>query len=317
VPFKILITTTKFPEAADYVRAFLRDHACELIEHDFYRGIPRAEQLRLVADADGYITHLEPVDEEVFAAAPRLRVVSAGGVGYDHIDLDAATRHGVAVCICAGCNNHAVSELALGMMLALARQILPADHAVREGGWPRLVGPELWGKTLGIVGLGRVGKSVALIGRGLGMRVLATDIQWDVTFANEHQISYVPLPRLLRESDFVSLHCPLTPQTRGLMNAGRLAQMKPTAYLINTARGPIVEESALVAALRAGRIAGAGLDVFETEPHPENPYVAFPNVVLAPHLGGATAEATERSLELALLNVTQVLTGGEPICRVN
>jgi phosphoglycerate dehydrogenase-like enzyme len=317
VPFKILITTTKFPEAADYVRAFLRDHDCELIEHDYYRGIPRAEQLRLAADADGYITHLEPVDEEVFAAAPRLRVVSAGGVGYDHIDLDAATRHGVSVCICAGCNNHAVSELALGMMLALARQILPADRAVREGGWPRLVGPELWGKTLGVVGLGRVGKSVALIGRGLGMRVLATDIQWDVTFANEHQISYVPLPRLLRESDFVSLHCPLTPQTRGLMNAERLAQLKPAAYLINTARGPIIEEAALVAALRDGRIAGAGLDVFETEPHPDNPYVAFPNVVLAPHLGGATHEATERSLELALLNVTQVLTGGEPICRVN
>jgi phosphoglycerate dehydrogenase-like enzyme len=317
VPFKILITTTKFPEAADYVRAFLRDHDCALIEHDYYRGIPRAEQLRLVADADGYITYLEPVDEEVFAAAPRLRVVSAGGVGYDHIDLDAATRHGAAVCICAGCNNHAVSELALGMMLALARQILPADRAVREGGWPRLVGPELWGKTLGIIGLGRVGKSVALIGRGLGMRVLATDIQWDVTFANEHQVSYVPLPRLLREADVVSLHCPLTPQTRGLMNAARLAQMKPTAYLINTARGPIVEESALVAALRAGRIAGAGLDVFATEPHPGNPYTEFPNVVLTPHLGGATAEATERSLELALLNVTQVLTGGEPICRVN
>ncbi|MGN6696905.1 MAG: phosphoglycerate dehydrogenase [Thermomicrobiales bacterium] len=317
MPFKILITTTKFPEAADYVRAFLRDHNGELIEHDFYRGIPRAEQLRLVADADGYITHLEPVDEAVFAAAPRLRVVSAGGVGYDHIDLAAATRHGVAVCICAGCNNHAVSELALGMMLALARQILPADRAVREGGWPRLVGPELWGKTLGIVGLGRVGKSIALLGRGLGMRVLATDIQWDVTFATEHQISYVPLPRLLRESDFVSLHCPLTPQTRGLLNAARLAQMKPTAYLINTARGPIVEEAALVAALRDGRIAGAGLDVFEHEPHPANPYVAFPNVVLAPHLGGATHEATERSLELALLNVTQVLTGGEPICRVN
>jgi phosphoglycerate dehydrogenase-like enzyme len=317
VPFNILITTTKFPEAADYVRAFLRDHDCALIEHDYYRGIPRAEQLRLVADADGYITYLEPVDEEVFAAAPRLRVVSAGGVGYDHIDLAAATRHGAAVCICAGCNNHAVSELALGMMLALARQILPADRAVRDGRWPRLVGPELWGKTLGIVGLGRVGKSVALIGRGLGMRVLATDIQWDVTFANEHQVSYVPLPRLMREADFVSLHCPLTPQTRHLMNAERLALLKPTAYLINTARGPIVEESALVAALRAGRLAGAGLDVFATEPHAGNPYTAFPNVVLTPHLGGATHEATERSLELALLNVTQVLTGGEPICRVN
>ncbi|HET8630781.1 MAG TPA: phosphoglycerate dehydrogenase [Thermomicrobiales bacterium] len=316
--YRVLLTTPKFREDEAFARQYLREHDCVPIEHDRHGArLGEDELCELVRDADGWVTHLETVTERVFAAAPRLKVISAGGVGYDHIDVAAASRHGVAVCICAGCNNHAVSELALGLMLGLARRIATADRAIREGGWPRLVGPELWGKTLGIVGLGRVGKSLALIGRGLGMRVLATDVVWDITFANEHQISYVSLPRLLGEADFVSLHCPLTPQTRGLINDATLAQMKPTAYLINTARGPIVDEAALVRALRERRIAGAGLDVFETEPRPNNPFVEFENVLLTSHLGGATHEAVERSLQLALLNVTQVLTGGPPVCQVN
>ncbi len=178
-------------------------------------------------------------------------------------------------------------------------------------------GPELWGKTLGIVGLGRVGKSMALIGRGLGMRVLATDIAWDITFANEHQISYVPLERLLRESDFVSLHCPLTPQTRGLINGDTLRLMKPTAYLINTARGPVVHEAALVQALGEKWIAGAGIDVFETEPRPSNPYIGFDTVLLTAHRAGGTDEAIERSIEISLLNITNVLRGEAPVSRVN
>jgi phosphoglycerate dehydrogenase-like enzyme len=180
-----------------------------------------------------------------------------------------------------------------------------------------MTGPELWGKTLGIVGLGRVGKSMALLGRGLGMRVLATDIAWDITFANEHQISFVPLHRLLAESDFVSLHCPLTPQTRGLINADTLRLMKPTAYLINTSRGPVVHEPSLVQALRERWVAGAGIDVFETEPRPNNPYVDFDNVLLTSHRAGNADEAIGRSIELALLNITNVLRGEEPISRVN
>lgn len=317
MPYQVLVTTPKFPEVEPYVRSFLRDHDCELIEHTHHRGMTEEKLIELIGPAQGLISGLEPVTERVLAQAPRLKVVTAGGVGYDHIDVAAASRRGIAVCICAGCNNHAVSELALGMMLGLARQIYRADRAVRAGEWPRFVGPELWGKTLGIVGLGRVGKSMALLGRGIGMRVLATDVQWDITFANQHQISYVPLPRLLAESDFLSLHCPLTPETQGLIDDAALAQVKPSAYLINTARGPIVDEAALVCALREGRLAGAGLDVFATEPRQNNPFVDFPNVILTSHLGGATHEALERSFELALMNVSQVLRGQRPVCQVN
>lgn len=317
MPRKVLLTMPKFLDNEQYVRDFLRNRGCELIEHNEHGRLTEERLIELIPEAEALVPGLEPVTERVMAAAPRLRVVSAQGVGYDHIDVEAANRRGIAVCICAGCNNHSVSELVIGMMLGLARHIYTADRAVRDGQWPRLVGTELWGRTLGVVGLGRVGKSTALIGRGLGMRVLATDIQWDITFANEHQVSYVPLPRLLAESDFISLHCPLTAQTRGLIDDAALAQMKPTAYLINTARGPVVDEAALVRALQGKRIAGAGLDVFQHEPHPDNPFLDFPNVILVPHLGGATIQATERSLELALLNITNVLDDLPPVCRVN
>src|SRR5690606_11290301 len=191
------------------------------------------------------------------------------GVGFDHVDIEEATRRGIAVCNCAGCNNHSVAELPFGMMLGLSRHIYVADRKMRQGERDRtLFGPELRGKPLGVVGLGRVGKSTALLGRAFGMRVLATDIAWDITFANQNHISYVPLDDLLRESDYVALHVPLTPATHELIAERELDLMKPTAYLINIARGPVVKESALVAALREGKIAGAGLDVFEVEPHP-------------------------------------------------
>jgi phosphoglycerate dehydrogenase-like enzyme len=149
------------------------------------------------------------------------------------------------------------------------------------------------------------------------MRVLATDIAWDITFANQNQISYVPLHRLLSQSDFVSLHCPLTTETRHLINADTLRLMKPSAYLINTARGPVVDEASLVQALRERWIAGAGIDVFETEPRPNNPYVDFDNVLLTAHRAGNTIEAIERSIELAMLNIVNVLRGDPPVSRVN
>ncbi len=313
----VLVTTPKFLAHEAYARDFLTRNDCSVIEHPRTDRIDEATLLRVVGAAEGYIVGSEKVTEKVFAAAPNLKVVTAQGVGYDHIDVEAATGHGVMVCNCAGCNNHAVSEMALGLMLGLARKIYLTDRAMRAGEWPMTTGPELWGKTLGIVGLGRVGKSMALLGRGIGMRVLATDIAWDITFANEHQISYVPLQRLLRESDVVSLHCPLTAETRGLINTDTLALMKPSAYLINTARGPVVQEAALVQALREQWIAGAGIDVFETEPRPHNPYIGFDNVLLTAHRAGGTDEAIERSIELSLLNITNVLRGEAPISRIN
>jgi len=315
---KVLLTTPRFFAFESMIREYLAEHACEVLEHDAHdMQMKEATLLSLVPAAAGLITALEPVTARVLASAPRLRVVCATGVGYDHIDVEAATARGVTVCISAGSNHQAVAELTLGLMVALARQVAYGDRLLRSGGWERLVGPELWGKTLGIVGLGRVGKSVALLARAFGMRVVATDVVLDHTFGSTHAVDYVPLPKLLRTADFVSLHCPLTPSTRGLMNERTLGLMKPGAYLINTSRGPVVEEEALVQALRSKQIAGAALDVFEAEPHIGAKLREEPRVILTPHVGGSSDEALERMMELALLNVTQVLDGAVPVCRVN
>jgi len=313
----VLISTAKFLGYEELARELLGQHGCTLIEHDRHRAMDEATLIQLAADASAIIAGPEPVTDRVMAAGPRLRVIHAPGVGYDHIDIAAATRRGIAVCIAAGCNHHAVAELALGMMIGLARQIQLMDRAIREGRWLAATGPEFWGKTLGIVGLGSIGKSLALLGRGLGMRLLAHDALPDLTFANQHEISYVALRRLLAESDVVSLHCPLTPQTRHLINAETLALMKPTAYLINTARGALVDEAALAVALRDRRIAGAALDVFEREPPRPDLFAAFDNVLLTSHRGGATHEAIESSLHVAITNIGRVLNGDAPLYRVN
>jgi phosphoglycerate dehydrogenase-like enzyme len=318
VTHKVLLTTPRFFGFEGMIRAHLAEHGCEVLEHCAHDMQMKEETLlTLVPAAAGLITALEPVTARVLAAAPRLRVICTTGVGYDHIDVEAATARGVTVCTSAGSNHQAVAELTVGLMVAVARQVVVGDRLLRGGGWERLVGPELWGKTLGIVGLGRVGKSVALLARAFGMRVVATDVVLDHTFGSAHAVEYVPLPKLLRSADFVSLHCPLTAATRGLMNERTFALMKPGAYLINTARGPVVEEAALVQALRARQIAGAALDVFSDEPHIGAGLREAPNVVLTPHIGGSASEALERMMELALLNVTQVLGGAAPVSRVN
>jgi len=315
---KILITTPRFLMFEEFIREFLGERNCEIVEHsDHDMQMKEETLLQFIPEAAGLITALERVTPLVFAAAPCLRVISATGVGYDHIDVEAATRHGVTVCISAGSNHQSVAELTLGLMVGLARHITQADRLLRDGRWERLGGPELWGKTLGIVGLGRVGKSVALLGRAFGMRVLANDVVLDHTFASAQGVEYVPLSKLLRGADFVSLHCPLTPATLGLMNEKTLALMKRTAYLINTARGPVVDEAALVRALRSGQIAGAALDVFESEPGITPELRGLPNVIVTPHMGGSADEALARMMEIAVLNVTQVLDGAEPVCRVN
>jgi len=324
VAHKVLVLSRKFREGnSEFLQDFLARRNCEMIDAEIQYPIDQEQLCRLAADAEGIITGLEWISPRVMEAAPNLKVVSAGGVGYDHIDIEEANRRGIAVAICAGCNNHSVSELAFGMMISLARNVLIVDRSIRDGAWfpydriPSDANTELWGKTIGIVGLGRVGKSTALLAKAFGMRVLAADIAWDLTFANEHGISYMSYDEVLKHSDYVSLHCPLDDQTRDLIDERAIELMKPTAFLINTARGPIVKESALVGALESGRIAGAGLDVFQFEPHPDNPYTEFPNVVLTPHIGGTTKEAFDRALYLALVNVTNVLNGDPPHCQVN
>jgi len=313
----VLVLSRKFREQSDFAREFLESRGCRLAERSIDYPVTEDALVEMIRDVDGLITGLEQITPRVFAAANRLKVVSAGGVGYDHVNVEEANKRGVAVCICEGCNNYSVSELVFGMMVGLARSIYPADREMRQGEWPRYLGFDLWGKTLGIVGLGRVGKAVALLGRAYGMRILANDISWDITFANQNGISYVPFERILDESDFVTMHVPLTPQTHEMIDEAALARMKPSAYLINAARGPVVKESALVEALTTHRIAGAGLDVFEIEPHPSNPYVGLDNVIMTPHIGGSTQEAFDRAYYLALVNVANILNGLPAHCQVN
>lgn len=315
---EVLLLSRKFRDNLDFAAEFLEARDCFVSTKPISYPADQDQLCELASTAEGIITGLEHISPRVMAAAPNLKVVSAGGVGYDHIDVDEANKRGITVAICAGCNNHAVSELAFGMMLNLARQIRSADIAMRgDDAWGRFSGGELWGKTLGVIGVGRVGKATALLGRAFGMRVLINDVDWNITFANEHGFSYVPLDKLLRESDFISLHCPLTTVTRGLIDEDAIDKMKETAILINTSRGPVVKQEALVNALATKRIAGAGLDVFEVEPHPDNPYTEFDNVILTPHIGGSTAEAFDRAMYLAMVNVSNVLNGLPAHCPVN
>ena len=274
--------------------------------------------LERIADAEAVLNIRSSIafGEEVFAARPKLRVLSLWGTGTDHVDLGAAREHGVIVTNTPGVSAVAMAEHALALMLAVARDIPRIDARTRKGAWPRGFVTQLHGKTLGVVGLGAIGLQTARIARGIGMRVIAwTRTPGDKPLA-EVGIEFVDLDDLYRQSDVVSLHVRLTRETTGMVGKRELAAMKPTAILVNTARGAVVDEAALLEALRNETIRGAGLDVFEQEPLPENhPLAELPNVVVTPHSGGVTAEALETGLRLAVDNVFAAFRG-KPMNRV-
>jgi D-3-phosphoglycerate dehydrogenase len=245
----------------------------------FLRGHPMA------------ITGLERIDDALLTAVPELRLVSKYGVGLDMIDLDAARRHGVAIRWTSGVNRDAVAELAVAMMIMLARRMLPLAHDTASGVWHQPVGRQLSSATVGIVGCGHVGKRVAEICGGFGSTVIAHDIVSYAEFYRAQGIRAVPLRELLLIADIVTLHVPLDASTRGLIGAREIGLMKSTAFLLNTARGGIVDEVALKAALADGRLGGAALDVYATEPPPDRELLALPNLVPMPHIGGSTTES--------------------------
>jgi phosphoglycerate dehydrogenase-like enzyme len=237
------------------------------------------------------ITGLDVLDEALFASVPELRLVSKYGVGLDMIDLEAARRHGVSIRWTPGVNRQAVAELAVCFMLALCRSVVPLATELAAGGWRHPGGRQLSSSTIGIVGCGHVGQQVARICRVFGATVIAHDIRGDVDFYREANVNAVTLDVLLGESDIVTLHLPLDASTRGLISARALALMKPGAFLINTARGGIVDEAALKQALMEQRLGGAAFDVFAIEPPIDRELLAHPNFVGTPHIGGGTREA--------------------------
>lgn len=253
------------------------------------RPLDEDEMVELVAGCAGLIVGVDPVTARVLEAGP-LRVVVKYGSGIDNIDLEAAEARKVRVSSTPGANARSVAELAIALLLTLARNVARHDRGVREGSWRRLTGVELAGKRLGVVGYGAIGREVARIARGLDLEVVAHD-----PFVEEADVSFVPLEELYATSDAVTLHLPLTEETRGLVGERELRTMKPSAFLINTARGGLVDETALADALRSGRLAGAALDGFEVEPLGESPLTELDSVVLSPHAGAATEEAVLRA----------------------
>ena len=284
--------------------------------------VSRTRLLEAVQDAEALLCLLtDDIDREVMDAAPRLKCVSNYAVGYNNIDVDYATQRGIAVCNTPGVLTETTADLAWALLMDCARRIAESDRFVRAGkfaGWEPLLllGHDVFGKTLGIVGMGRIGQAVACRAAGFNMRVLFYDPSAALSTLPKDWES-VSLEELCQKSDFISVHAPLTPQTQHLIGAREFALMKPSAILINTARGPILDEAALVRALRENRIAGAGLDVYEQEPQIPAELLALDNVVLLPHIGSASIETRTKMGLLAAENAIAVIQGRTPPARVN
>jgi glyoxylate reductase len=310
---RIFVTHPLYPEAQKLLQA-----SCDCEFWTKPGRPPREEFLGRIKDKDGIVCLLtEKIGDEVLRAAPKLRIVSNVAVGYDNIDLPACTKRGVVVTNTPGVLDETTADFAWALLLAVARRVVEADQYVRAGNWKgwdfdQFCGTDVWGKTLGIIGFGRIGRAVARRAAGFGMKVLyhsrnrvAEEIE------KELRAEYRDMNALLGESDFVTLHVPLNGDTRQMFDAAKFFRMKPTAYLINTSRGPVVDEAALVHALESKKIGGAGLDVFEQEPF-VHAGLKRPNVVLAPHLGSASNETRGKMALVAAQNMVALFQGQRP-----
>ena len=298
-------------------RTILDEH----FQVDYWKGdkLSRAELLKHVADKDGLVCLLtEKVDEELLSAAPKLRIAATVSVGYDNIDVPACTKHKVVATNTPGVLDDTTADFAWTLLMAVARRLLEGDSWMRSGTWngwdlDQLVGGDVWGKTLGILGFGRIGRGVARRALGFQMRVLYNDaVRAPADVEKELNAEFVDRDRLFRESDFISLHVPLLPDTRHLISKDNLEKMKRTAFLVNTSRGPVVDEAALAEALENKKIAGAALDVFEHEPKVHPALLTRKDVILTPHMASASLETRTKMAVMAANNVVALFEGRRP-----
>ena len=284
---KVLVAPAPLDAIDAEFKSLLVKNGFELVYPRVGRQLVEAELTRFLDGCVAALAGSEPYTRKVLEAHPQLRVIARVGVGYDAVDVAAATEHGIVVTIAPGTNQDAVAEHTLMLILACARTLVTQHNQIVAGRWPRHANVPVRGQKLGIVGLGRIGQAVALRALAFGMEVLAYEPAPNRDFVEQHRISMLPFEQVVRHADFLSLHAPLTVQTQHLMNARTLAWMKPTAYLINTARGGLVCEKDLAVCLERRQIAGAGLDVFEEEPpSPNNPLLRLDNVICTAHTAG-------------------------------
>ena len=315
---KLLVTPTSYGKNNPRLKSDLEAQVGKVTYNPTGKPLTSSEVAALLPGVDGYIAGLDVIDRAALERADMLKVISRYGVGVDNVDLEACKEKGIIVTNTPGANSVSVAELALGLMLALARQIPEAAQSVQQGKWPRLSGLSLEGKTVGILGLGAIGKQLARRLSGFDCRILAYDPFADDAYAEENGIELKSLDAVVQEADFLSLHLPLTAETRGMVNDAFLAKMKKGSYLINTARGEVVDEGALLRALESGHLRGAGLDAFVIEPpDPANPLLHLPQVIATPHLGAQTDGATSNMGWFAMLDCLAVLKNEEPKYRVH
>lgn len=314
---RLLVTPTSYGKNDARLKPELEALVGEVIYNPTGKPLTSAEVAGLLPGIDGYIAGLDVIDANALMNADKLKVIARYGVGFDNVDLEYATSKNIIVTNTPGANSVSVAELALGLILALARQIPEAVDAVHQGKWPRYSGVSLEGKTIGILGLGAIGKQLARRLSGFDCKILAFDPYADQQFAKDHQITLSEMDQVIAASDFVSLHLPLLPETRGIVDEAFLNKMKKGSYLVNTSRGEAVNEDALLKALQSGHLKGAGLDAFSVEPpDPNNPLLALPNVIATPHLGAQTDGATSNMGWMAMKDCLAVLKGEKPLYQV-
>jgi D-3-phosphoglycerate dehydrogenase / 2-oxoglutarate reductase len=313
----VLVTPRSYGQNDPRLKTELESRVGKVIYGPSDHPLSSQELHDMLAVCDGYIAGVDNIDRNALRQANRLKVIARYGVGVDQVDIQAAAEMGIVVTNTPGANAVSVAELTLGLMLSLARHIPSASMAAHRGEWPQVRGIALEGKTVGLLGMGMIGKQVARRLQGFDCTVLAHDAAPDTEFAVGHQIELLSLAEIVERADFLSLHLPLLPATRGLINAAFLQSMKRGAYLINTSRGELVDEAALFEALQSGHLAGAALDVFSREPpDTDNPLLALPQVVATPHIGAHTDSATNAMGWAALNDCLAVLEGRQPLHRV-
>jgi D-3-phosphoglycerate dehydrogenase len=315
---KILLTTTSFQDTPGVHHKLLAETGWEVVTA---RGpLNEADTLALVGDIDGYISGDDLITRRVLEKArPKLKVLSKYGIGVDKIDVKSATEFGIPVLFTPGVNHTTVAEHCFLLLLALQKNLLFHTDSTRAGGWKRQTGHELFEKTIGIVGLGRIGKEVVIRARAFGMTPIAYGNYWDEAFAAEHGLKRAAsFDELCAAAEYVSLHTKLTPETRGLINARSIAKMKKGVAIVNCARGEIVNNADLIAALNSGQVSGYATDVLDQEPpQPDHPLLKLPNVIVTPHIGSRTHESVQRQATAAVQNLILAMRGEKPLAQVN
>ncbi|UZQ82383.1 phosphoglycerate dehydrogenase [Thermoanaerobacter sp. RKWS2] len=309
---KILITPRSFGKTSNVPFEMLKKYDYEIIRNESGKPYEESELINIIKDIDGIIVGLDKITSNVLKNAKKLKVITKYGVGMDNIDIEEAEKLGIKITFTPGANKESVADLAFSLMLCLSRNIIKLDNIVRSNKWEKIVGYEVYGKTLGIVGTGSIGKGVAKRATGFDMKILAYDKYPDYDFADKIGMKYVDKKTLLEESDFITLHIPLSDETYHFIDEEEFNIMKNTAYIINTSRGGIINENALYNALKDKKIAGAALDAFEEEPPLNSKLFELDNVILSPHCGASTKEATDRMGIMAVEGLISVLEGMEP-----